>query len=418
MVALAGRLRAPFARYWLSEFLSDFGNGVRLAAFPLLAAQLTRSSAAVAAVTAVQGLPWLLLGTGAGVIVDRVDRRRLMVTVDIARAALIAALAAAVLAHAAGLALIYLTAFGTGVGSALRSTAAVTCVPRMVDPDDLDKANGRMAAGQIMGFELAGPAAGGWLFGVAAVMPFAVNAGTLGIAVLLLLTLPAVFAAPPRPEPGPGPGAARTRLASARHDLAEGLRWVWRHPDIRDVTIMAGVVSAMDAAWFAVFVLYVVKVLHQPPGAYGLLIAVGAIGGIAASATSAALTRRIGPWRSLLAAGLGVAVTQAGLGLTSSVIAAATFQVFSIWALTQFNVTAVTMRQRQVPDALLGRVTSVYGTVTQGAEALGALAGGGIAAAAGIRAPMLIGAGPITAVTIFLAWRHRAAGPRPAKTAV
>jgi MFS family permease len=411
MVALAGRLRAPFARYWLSEFLSDFGNGVRLAAFPLLAAQLTRSPAAVAAVTAVQGLPWLLLGTGAGVIVDRVDRRRLMVTVDIARAALIAALAAAVLAHAAGLALIYLTAFGTGVGSALRSTAAVTCVPRMVDPDDLDKANGRMAAGQIMGFELAGPAAGGWLFGVAAVMPFAVNAGTLGIAVLLLLTLPAVFAAPPRPEPGPGPGAARTRLASARHDLAEGLRWVWRHPDIRDVTIMAGVVSAMDAAWFAVFVLYVVKVLHQPPGAYGLLIAVGAIGGIAASATSAALTRRIGPWRSLLAAGLGVAVTQAGLGLTSSVIAAATFQVFSIWALTQFNVTAVTMRQRQVPDALLGRVTSVYGTVTQGAEALGALAGGGIAAAAGIRAPMLIGAGPITAVTILLAWRHRAAGP-------
>ena len=152
MVALAGRLRAPFARYWLSEFMSSFGNGVRLAAFPLLAAQLTRSPGAVAAVTAVQGLPWLLLGTGAGVIVDRVDRRRLMVTADIARAVLIAALAVAVLAHGAGLALIYLTAFGTGVGSALRSTAAVTCVPRMVEPDDLDKANGQMAAGQILGF--------------------------------------------------------------------------------------------------------------------------------------------------------------------------------------------------------------------------------------------------------------------------
>ena len=403
MVALAGRLRAPFARYWLSEFLSSFGNGVRLAAFPLLAAQLTRSPGAVAAVTAVQGLPWLLLGTGAGVIVDRVDRRRLMVAADLARAALIAVLAAAVLASHAGLALIYLTAFGTGVGSALRSTAAVTCVPRMVEPDDLDKANGRMAAGQILGFELAGPAAGGWLFGVAAVLPFAVNTGTLGIAVLLLLTLPAVFAVPPRPEPG----AARTRLAAARHDLAEGLRWVWRHPDVKDVTIMAGVVSAMDAAWFAVFVLYVAKVLHQPPGAYGLLIAVGAVGGLAASATSAALTRRIGPWRTLLAAGLGVAVTQAALGLTSSVIAAAVFQVFSIWALTQFNVTAVTMRQRQVPDALLGRVTSVYGTVTQGAEALGALAGGGLAVAAGIRAPMLIGAAPIAVVTVGVAWRHR-----------
>ncbi len=79
MVAFAGGIRAPFYRYWLSGFLADFGNGIRLAAYPLLAAQLTRTPGAVAAVTAVQGLPWLLLGSGAGVLVDRVDRRRLMV---------------------------------------------------------------------------------------------------------------------------------------------------------------------------------------------------------------------------------------------------------------------------------------------------------------------------------------------------
>jgi MFS family permease len=403
VVAFAGGFRAPFHRYWLSGFLADFGNGVRLAAFPLLAAQLTRAPAAVAAVTTVQGLPWLLLGGAAGVVVDRVDRRRLMVMVDTARAALVAALAVAVLAHGAGLALIYLTAFLTGAGSALRSTAAVTCVPRLAEPADLDKANGRVIAGQIVGNELAGPAAGGWLFGLAAVLPFAVNAGTLGIAVLLLLTLPAVFMPPPRPEPG----TARPWLSSARHDLGEGLRWVWQHRAIRDVTIMAAVVSAMDAAWFAVFVLYVMKVLDQQAGAYGLLLAIGAIGGITAGGTAAALTRRIGPWRTLLAAGLAMAVSQAGLGLTANVIIAAVLLAFSSAAFALFNVTAVTMRQRQVPDALLGRVTSVYGTVTQGAEALGAIAGGALAATAGIRAPMLIGAGPIAVVTILLTWRHR-----------
>ena len=96
MVAFAVGLRGPFPRYWLSGFLADFGDGVRLAAFPLLAAQLTGSPAAVAAVTAVQGLPWLVLGGGLGVVVDRVDRRRLMVSVDIARAAIIAALAGVV----------------------------------------------------------------------------------------------------------------------------------------------------------------------------------------------------------------------------------------------------------------------------------------------------------------------------------
>jgi hypothetical protein len=251
VVALADGFRRPFARYWLSGFLADFGDGVRLAAFPLLAAQLTDSPGAVAAVTAVQGLPWLLVGAGLEVIVDRTDRRSLMLVVDITRAVIIAALAAAVLAHGAGLVLIYLTAFTTGAGSALRDTAAVTCVPRLVEPTDLDRTNGRVIAGQIVGNELAGPAAGGWLFGLAAVLPFAVNARTLGVAVLLLLTLPSVF------QPVPVEPARRDRvspLATLRHDLGEGARWLWQHPSIRDVTIGAGVVSAMDAAWFAVLV--------------------------------------------------------------------------------------------------------------------------------------------------------------------
>jgi MFS family permease len=403
MVAFASGMRTPFFRYWLSGFLSDFGDGVRLAAFPLLAAQITRSPVAVAAVTAVQGLPWLLLGGGLGVIVDRTDRRRLMLIVDIARAVIIAALVAAIFVRSAGLLLIYLTAFVTGVGSALRDTAAVTCVPRLVKPADLDQANGRVTAGQIVGNELAGPAAGGWLFGLAAVLPFAVNTGTLGIAMLLLLTLPSVFGPPPREHESQDAG----RLASVRHDLAEGLRWLRRHADIRDVTIFAGVLSMMDAAWFAVLVLYVVQVLHQRPGAYGLLLAVAALGGIITGGIGASLTRRLGPWRSLVGAGLVMAVTQAGLGLSGSVIisAAMLFASSAAWAL--LNMTAVTMRQRQVPDELLGRVTSLYGTVTRGAEALGAIAGGGLAAAAGIRAPMLAGAVPIAAVTAALAWRHR-----------
>jgi len=161
VVTLTGRLRTPFARYWLSGFLADFGDGVRLAAFSLLAAQFMRSPTAVAAVTAVQGLSWLVLGAGLGVLADRTDWRRLMVIVDLARAAIIAGLAAAILTGSAGLMLIYLTAFTTGVGSALRGTAAVACVSRLADPAGLDRANARVIAGKIVGSELAGPAAGG-----------------------------------------------------------------------------------------------------------------------------------------------------------------------------------------------------------------------------------------------------------------
>jgi hypothetical protein len=331
VVALAGVFRAPFVRYWLSGFLADFGDGVRLAAFPLLASQLTRSPTAVAAVMAVQSLPWLLGGAGLGVLVDRSDRRRLMVIVDVTRAVIIAGLAVAVLTHSAGLALIYVTAFVTGVGSALRDTAAVTCVPRLVDSASLDSANARMIAGQIVGNELAGLAAGGWLFGVAAVLPFAVNAGTLGVAVLLL----------------------------------------------------------------------------QSPGTYGLLLAIGAVGGISIGGTGPRIARRLGSWRSLFLAGLVMAVTLAVLGLTDDVIIAAVMLAASSAAWALFNMTAVTMRQRQVPGQLLGRVTSLYGTVFRGCEALGALGGGVVAAIAGIRATMLIGALPIAAAMSLLAWRHR-----------
>jgi predicted MFS family arabinose efflux permease len=410
VVASTAALRKPFLRYWLSGFLDDFGDGVRLAALPLLAAQLTRSPTAVAAVTALQSLPWLM-GPALGIIVDRTDRRRLMVLVDTMRAVIIAALAGAILGHADGLALIYLTAFTTGVGSALRNTAAVTCVPRLVGSDGLDRANGQVIAGQIVGNELAGPAAGGWLFGLAAVLPFAVNAGTLGIAVLLLLTLPSVFRPVRQLDPAP-------KARAVRWDLAEGLGWLRRHSDIRDLTVAVGVISAMDAAWFAVLVLYVIRILHQRPGAYGVLLAIGAIGGIAAGAGGARLTRRLGAWRSLLFAGLVMAGSQLVLGLTANVLIAAAMLAASSAAFALFNMTAVTMRQRRVPDDLLGRVSSLYGTVAGGAEALGALAGGVIATAAGIRATMLVGVAPIAVVAIWTTWRHQRERPNPGQASL
>ena len=402
MVAFAGGVRAPFLRYWLSGFLGDFGDGVRLAAFPLLASQLTRSPAAVAAVTTAQGLPWLI-APGLGVVVDRSDRRRLMVVVDTARAAIIAGLAVAILARADGLVLIYLAAFTTGIGSALRKTAAVTCVPRLVDAADLDRANARVIAGQIIGNEMAGPAAGGWLFGLAAVLPVAVNAGALGIAVLLLLTLPSVF----RPAGQPARQASGASLAALRRDLSDGLAWLRAHADIRDLTIAVGVISAVDAAWFAVLVLYVIRILHQPSGAYGVLLAIGAVGEIAVGGIGPGIARRLGPWRSVLLAALVMAATQSVLGLTANVIIAGVMLAASSAAFALFNMTTVTMRQRSVPDDLLGRVSSLYSTVAGGSEALGALGGGALATVVGIRATMVLGAIPTTAVTIFIASRHR-----------
>jgi MFS family permease len=138
-----------------------------------------------------------------------------------------------------------------------------------------------------------------------------------------------------------------------------------------------------------------------------VLLAMGALGGVAVGSIAGRLTRRLGHWPSLLLAGLVMAATQAVLGLTASTVVAAAMLFASSAAFALFNITAVTMRQRQVPAGLLGRVTSLYLTAGRSAEVLGASAGGALAATAGIRAPMLAGSVPIAAVVALLAWQHR-----------
>ncbi|MGP4020435.1 MFS transporter [Saccharopolyspora sp. 5N708] len=389
--------RAPFSRYWLSAFLADFGDGVRLAAFPLLALQVTNSPAAVAAVTAVQGLPWILIGLGAGAIVDRRDLRATMVVVDVTRAIVIAALALAVAMGALSLPLIYLTAFVTGVGALVRDTAAATAVPRLVTKAELERANGRLVAGRLVGDELAGPAVGGWLFGVAAAVPFAFNASGLGLSILLLLTLPSVFAAPRRPPESTGP------LRSAVRDLREGLAWLRRDRPIRNLVIAVALVAAADGAYLAILVLYVTQVLDQSAAVYGLLLGLGAVGGIIAGASCAWLTSRIGTTRVLTTTMITMAAAQLVLGLTSSVFVTGVTLVCISGAFAAFNVTSMSVRQRRSPASMLGRVNSTYLTVGRSAAAIGALTGGVLAATAGIHAPILLGVLPLLGAAVLIA---------------
>lgn len=389
-------MNATFPRYWLSAFLADLGDGVRLAAFPLLALQVTSSPAAVAAVSAVQGLPWIVLGLGVGTLVDRRDLRVTMVAVDLVRAVVIAALAITVILGAVNLALIYLTAFVTGLGGMVRDTATATAVPRLVGTSGLETANGRLVAGTLIGNELAGPALGGWLFGIAAVLPFAFNAGGLGISILLLLTLPSVFAPHKRSLDS---GALR----SAARDLWEGLNWLRRDRPIRNLVLAVALVALADGAYLAILALYVTRVLNLDAGAYGLLLGVGAIGGIIAGACCARVTSRIGARGVLFVSVLTMAAAQLMLGLTSNLACTMVALVFSSGAFAALNVTSMTLRQRRSPEHLLGRINSAYLTVGRGAEATGALAGGGLATAAGVQAPILAGVLPLIGAAMLVA---------------
>ena len=228
---------------------ANLADGVMWVALPLLAVQLTRSPLLIAGVTVAARAPWLLLSLVAGALADRLDRRQTMIRVNLVRTVLLGGLALAVAADVASLAMLYAVAVLLGIAETLFDTSAQSLLPAIVDRDDLTRANSRLFAVELVANEFAGPPLGGLLAaaGLAVALGLPAVAYLVGAGCLVLIS--GSFRAA-----GAGP-AGSTRL---RDEIAEGARFVWRHPVLRPLAIMLGVENMAFAAAFAVFVLYAV----------------------------------------------------------------------------------------------------------------------------------------------------------------
>lgn len=372
-----------FRRFWTAAVLVNVGDGIRLAAFPLLAASLTDSAAWVSVVTAASTVPWLVAGLAAGSLADRRGARGLMVTADAVRLAVLVGLAVLVAVGAAGVAIVAVAALLLGVAETLRDTAAQTAIPRLVPAALLERANGRLVAGEVAGNEFVGPLLGGLLFGVGAAVPFVANSAATVLAVVAVLSIPATvlnLRAPSSPEARPEVGAG----------VRAALSWLVRQRALRMLVVAGLGVAVADSAWFAVFVLYTEQTLELGPVGFGALLAVGAVGGLAGAvlADKAVAGRR---HRLVLAvAMLLAAATPVVLLVLPTVPGAVAVVVTTSAAFGLFNVVAVSLRQRLVPGDLLGRVTATWRTVVYGGGALGALAGGALATQWGLDAPFVL----------------------------
>lgn len=205
----AGRtdLGRPFRRLWASAAASNAGDGITRTLLPLLVVAHHPDPAAVAGLTAVNMLPWLLFALPAGVLVDRTDRRRIVLASNVVRAAALAA-AALLLARDRPLGLLYALAFVLGIAETLADTAAPAMLPRLVEERHLERANGRLSAAQIVLNETAGPPVAGLLAGLTAAVALAAGGALYALAALLLLGL-APLARPDRgPAPDRAPGSA------------------------------------------------------------------------------------------------------------------------------------------------------------------------------------------------------------------
>jgi MFS family permease len=378
------RLGANFHKALVASGFANLADGVLWVALPLLAVQLTRSPVLIAGVTVAARLPWLLAPV-AGALADRLDRRQSMVRVNLVRTVLLGGLALAVVADLATLPLLYAVAVLLGFAETLFDTSAQSLLPAVVSRDDLTRANSRLFAVELVANEFVGPPLGGLLaaagLGLALGLPAA--AYLVGAACLALLV--GSFRAV-----GAGP-AGSTRF---RDDIAEGARFVWRHPVLRPLAVMLGMGNLAFAAFFSVFVLYVVA--PGPMGlsgaGFGILSATVGVGSLLGTWLAVPAERRLGRVRTLV---VSVVLSTAGLVVpiltASPVLVGISLAVCGV-SMVLWNVITVSLRQRITPDRLLGRMNASYRLVGWGTMPLGALLGGALAEALGLRGAFLAAA--------------------------
>ncbi len=389
------RLGPEYRKLWAATAISTLGDGMYLAALPLLAAQLTRDPLAVSAVTFASWLPWLLVALLSGALVDRWDRRRVLWTVDLGRCALVGALAAVVLAGWASIWLLATAGFLLGVGQTLFDSAVLAIIPALVSRDRgrLERANGRLGAVMTAGQQLVGPPAGGVGFKVAAWLPFGADAVSFVASAALVATLRGQFAAGQPTAGSP---------ANLRAEIAEGLRFLLAHRVLRTLAGMVGAFALVYMAGVAILVLFAQQELGLGSVGFGLLLAALAVGGLPGNLLAAAVGQRLRAGTLLIGGVLVEAVAWLAVGLAPTAwVAAAALAVVglvgSIWDVAQLS-----LRQVLIPDRLLGRVISAFRLVGFGPAPVGALLGGVLGRTLGLRAPFVFGA-VVLAVMALLA---------------
>ena len=391
------RLPGDLWRYLASVASSNLGDGIRFGALPLLTASITRDPIAVAAVTGITMLPWFLFGAVGGAIVDRTDRKRLIIVTQVARAGAVGILAAAIATDRAGLGLVYAVAFVIGLGEVLVDTASQAAIPQLAGDGSLEQANSRMVGAQLATGEIIGLPLGATLFGVAAVAPFAVDAATFVAGALLIATV----RRPLQDE----------RTEARQHltrDVRDGFGFLWRHEFLRPAAIAVGLSNLAFTATSSLFVLLVVDVLDAPAIAFGILGAVGAIGGLLGSLLSRRIIDRFGRVGTLIGGGAVGIVAQGAIGLSPNVAFACGCFFVASFTIVATNVIGQSLRQAVTPDRLLGRVVASYRVIGLGGVPLGALIGGVIASFTGIRSVFAVSTaiGLIAVAMLERAVRH------------
>jgi MFS family permease len=361
---------------WLvgSAWISNLGGGMGLAAGPLLIASQTRDPLLVALAGLLQRLPWLLFGLYAGVLADRVDRQRIVVTGDLLRAAVLGLLTVTLLTGSVSVAVVLGAMPLLGTAKVFADTATGTLLPMVVADEDLGIGNARLMTGFLTGGQLVGPAVGAALFAAGMAWPFLIQSICVALGALLVaqMRLPAIRR------------RAHSRIGL---DVVEGFRFTWGNAAVRTLTLAIVTFNVTFGAAWSVLVLYATQRLGLGAIGFGLLTTVTALGGLAGTAVYDWLERHTS-LANIMRVGLIIETfTHLGLAITTTAwVAMAITFVFGAHAFI-WSTTSRTVRMRAVPTELQGRVGSVYAIGVFGGILAGQAIGGVVARIWGVTAP-------------------------------
>jgi MFS family permease len=362
------RISADFAKFWLGQTISNLGSSVTVFALPLLVFKLTGSPLNLGVTMAVSFVPYLLFGLVIGAWVDRLDRKRLMLATDVARALLIATIPVLADAGALSVAWIYAIAFLQSTLTIAFDSAEFAAIPSLVSgKDDLVTANGRIQA-SYSAAQVAGPLLAGLLIALVAVQQvFWLDALSFLLSAASLALVRRRFNVEREAAP------QRRRIFK---DVGDGLRYVLGHPVLRSISAMMAIINLISSTVFAELVLFAKERLAATDTEVGLLYSAGSVGVVVLSLAAGRLRRRL-PFSRVA---LGALVLDGALILAMS-MTRWYWLALPFWALSSgfgilFNINTGSLRQQIVPNELLGRVISIAGVLAWSAIPLGTLAGG------------------------------------------
>lgn len=387
------RLGTSFRWLLASSWVSNAGDGLALAAGPLLVATETHRPFLVASAGLLQRLPWLVFGLYAGAIADRVDRRLMVALCDGLRALVLVLLSVTIIDGHVDIAVVLVAMFLMGVAEVFADTATRTLLPMVVHRDDLGIGNARLQTGFIAFNQLLGPSVGAFLFAAGMAVPFVTQAVCVALGVVLVLQIAT-------PRGGVAPPGER----HLRREIGEGLRWLIQHRAVRTLALVIITFNVTFGAAWSVLVLYATERLGMSEVGYGLMATTAAIGGLLSTSYFGWLERRVA-LATLMRTCLTLEVLEhLALALNrSAALALVLMFVFGAYAFV-WGTLAQSVRQRAVPQEFQGRVGAAYSVGVYGGLVLGQAIGGVLADVWGLTAPFwfaFLGSG----LTLVLIWR-------------